>query len=147
MSSTADSERPDIDRLIANVVRASSKVQWCRARWESDEQASKEEAAAVAALRAAFAKDAAASAPAVRRIERTAGESNDADPTLEVRCEGPQLLEVVGRGKVHLEQMSSNHWWMVLEADGQRVDVWLHASGRITATFETDEASQPSTAG
>jgi len=42
--------------------------------------------------------------------------------------------------------MSSNHWWMVLEAAGQRVDVWLHASGRITATFETDEASQPSTA-
>ena len=146
MSTAADSERPDIDRLIANVVRASSKVQWCRARWESDEQASKEEAAAVAALRAAFAKDAAASAPAVRHIERAAGESSDTEPTLEVRCEGSQLLEVVGRGKVHLEQMSSNHWWMVLEAAGQRVDVWLHASGRITATFETDEASQPSTA-
>jgi len=147
MSTAADSERPDIDRLIANVVRASSKVQWCRARWESDEQASKEEATAVAALRAAFAKDAAASAPAVRHIERAAGESSDTEPTLEVRCEGSQLLEVVGRGKVHLEQMSSNHWWMVLEAAGQRVDVWLHASGRITATFETDEASQPSTAG
>ena len=116
MSTAADSERPDIDRLIANVVRASSKVQWCRARWESDEQASKEEATAVAALRAAFAKDAAASAPAVRHIERAAGESSDTEPTLEVRCEGSQLLEVVGRGKVHLEQMSSNHWWMVLEA-------------------------------
>jgi hypothetical protein len=146
MSSPADAERPDIDRLIANVVRASSKVQWCRARWESDEQASKEEAAAVAALRAAFAKDAAASAPAVR-VERAEGDPSDTGPTLEVRCEGSQLLEVVGRGKVHLEQMSNNHWWMVLEAEGQRVDVWLHASGRITATFETDEASQPNTAG
>jgi hypothetical protein len=145
MSSPADAERPDIDRLIANVVRASSKVQWCRARWESDEQASKEEAAAVAALRAAFAKDAEASAPAVR-VERAEGDPNETEPTLEVRCEGSQLLEVVGRGKVHLEQMSNNHWWMVLEAEGQRVDVWLHASGRITATFETDDASQPNTA-
>jgi hypothetical protein len=141
MSSPADSERPDIDRLIANVVRASSKVQWCRARWESDEQASKEEAAAVAALRAAFAKDAAASAPA-KRVEHPAGQPNRTEQTLEVRCEGSQLLEVVGRGQVHLEQMSNNHWWMVLEAAGQRVDVWLHASGRITATFETDEAPQ-----
>jgi hypothetical protein len=142
MSLPADNERPDIDRLIANVVRASSKVQWCRARWESDEQASKEEAAAVAALRAAFAMDAAASLPSPKRIERPAGEPTDAEQTLEVRCEGSQLLEVVGRGQVHLEQMSNNHWWMVLEAAGQRVDVWLHASGRITATFETDETPQ-----
>jgi hypothetical protein len=146
MSSLPEEDRPDIERLIANLVRAASKVQWCRARWEPDDQASQEEAAAVAALRAAFEQEAASTRTAAPRVPRPALPAAGNESALEVRCEGSQLMEVVGRGKVHLAPMSNNHWWMVLEAEGQRVDVWLHASGRITATFETDETPEPSPA-
>jgi hypothetical protein len=141
MSEQSRNDRADVDRLIANVVRASSKVQWCRARWESDEQARLEEEAAVAALRAAFETDAAAKVPLPASSWSSAVPAGPHAPTgeLELRCEGTQLLEVVGTGRIHLEQMSHNHWWVVLEAGGRRVDVWLHAGGRITATFETQE--------
>ena len=140
----------DVDRLIADVVRASSKVHWCLSRWESDEQACREEAAAIAALRAAF-ESAVPRQPSAVAPSRADGDPDAAPgerapapaglppPGVELRFEGTQLLEAVGHGRFHLEQMSANHWWAVFEAEGRRVDVWLHAKGTIQATFESVE--------
>jgi hypothetical protein len=148
MTEFANPQPADVDRLIADVVRASSKVHWCRSRWESDEQACREEAAAIAALRAAF--ESAVPRPPPAAALRAGGEPGavaaDAPgeapaglppPGVELRFEGQQLLEAVGHGRFHLEQMSANHWWAVFEAGGRRVDVWLHAKGTINATFES----------
>jgi hypothetical protein len=142
-------EPPDVDRLIADVVRASSKVHWCRSRWESDEQACREEAAAIAALRAAF-QQATPRPPAPPAIPSALASGDDvaapappAQAPIDLRFDGSQLLEAVGRGRFHLEQMSANHWWAVLEAEGRRVDVWLHAKGSIQATFESVETGPP----
>ncbi len=45
------------------------------------------------------------------------------------------LDEVVGPG-FHLEQMDTNHWWLRIESAGVSVAVWLHARGKITASYE-----------
>ena len=146
MNAPGNPEPPDVDRLIADVVRASSKVHWCRSRWESDEQACRDEAAAIAALRTAYERAAPRPPPAGDAFgtgKAHAGYPALPKPGVELRFDGTQLLEAVGHGRFHLEQMSANHWWMVFEAEGRRVDVWLHAKGTIQATFESVETGPP----
>ena len=55
----------------------------------------------------------------------------------EVRLANDELDEVVGKDvDAHLEQMDYNHWWLCIG----NVNVWLHAKGKITATYEEQES-------
>ena len=60
---------------------------------------------------------------------------------LDVRLnEDGTLDEVVGTGRLHLEQMDGNHWWMLFEdSSGAAVHVNLTARGKITAHFEREQ--------
>ncbi|MDR3736077.1 MAG: hypothetical protein P4L10_11140 [Acidobacteriaceae bacterium] len=50
------------------------------------------------------------------------------------------LDEIVAKDDFfHLEQMDGNCWWLSVQRDGQQVDVWLRARGKITAHFERTE--------
>ena len=136
MQKQEEGEAAALDRLIADLVRASCKVSRHQARWESDEQARSEERAARAALCEALERQAPAAATDAEPVAAS-------EPTAEwirTRDEGEELVDVAGVGRFHLERMSANNWWLVLEAEGRRVDVWLRAGGRISATFESEEA-------
>lgn len=53
------------------------------------------------------------------------------------------LDEIVATGcYVHVERMDNNVFWMCVEADGRRIDVWLRARGTIKAHVE--ENGRPS---
>lgn len=61
---------------------------------------------------------------------------------LEIRLnDDGSLDEICGLGFFHLEQMDTNHWWMRLDGRGLSVAVWLHARGKITASYEHRAAS------
>jgi hypothetical protein len=130
MQQQEKSESAALEQLLAEFARASSNVSRRQARWESDGQARREEESARAAL--------------CRALERPAlVPPEGAAVPMRTRSDGGELAEVVGSGRFHLERMSANNWWLVFEAEGRRIDVWLRAGGKISATFESDEAMSP----
>lgn len=54
----------------------------------------------------------------------------------EVRLNSDGTLDEVCTPTVHLEQMDYNHWFLEAEMNGAAVAVWLHAKGKIKATYE-----------
>lgn len=64
------------------------------------------------------------------------------DKPPEIRLNADKTLdEVVAENcTFHLEQLDFNHWWFAVECGGKRVAVWLHAKGKITATYEEEQA-------
>lgn len=56
-----------------------------------------------------------------------------------------ELDEVVARGaSVHLEAMEDNHWWLAIEAGGQRWVVNLYTKrAKITAVAELEDEEVP----
>jgi hypothetical protein len=60
------------------------------------------------------------------------------DWPLEVRRNDDGSLDevVCSQAFVHLEQMSDNHWWMVVERDGKQVTVNFSSRSKITARVE-----------
>lgn len=62
-------------------------------------------------------------------IEKERGDNN-----VEIRLNRNGTLDEVcgNRATAHLEQLDSNHWFLSIG----NVNVWLHAKGKITATYE-----------
>jgi hypothetical protein len=54
----------------------------------------------------------------------------------EVRLNDDKTLDEVVHPAAHLEQMDFNHWFLEIGDAGNSVAVWLHAKGKITATYE-----------
>lgn len=54
----------------------------------------------------------------------------------EIRLNDDGTLDEVCAPGFHLEQMDYNHWFLEIEVDGKAVAVWLHARGKITASYE-----------
>jgi hypothetical protein len=54
----------------------------------------------------------------------------------EVRLNEKGSLDEVCTSAFHLEQMDHNYWFLEIESGGRSVAVWLHAKGKISATYE-----------
>ena len=77
----------------------------------------------------------------LRRLNELSAQRAEAGAP-EVRLNQDKTLDEVVSRYCHLEQMDYNHWF--LDAGG--VVVWLHAKGKINATYEyrrTDMNKQP----
>lgn len=80
---------------------------------------------------------------AAAEIERLrAAQPNDATRT-EFNRDGT-LNEIVAFGAfVHLEQMDSNQYWLMITAGETDHVIWLTARGKITASYEPEPACIP----
>lgn len=54
----------------------------------------------------------------------------------EVRLNEDGTLDEIAHPAAHLEQMDHNHWFLEVGPNGNSVAIWLHAKGKITATYE-----------
>lgn len=55
----------------------------------------------------------------------------------EIRNNGDGTVdEIVAEGKVHIEQMSDNNWWMAIYGENETLRITFNSRGKITCIAE-----------